>query len=254
MINAAEAKVLITGGTSGIGRGLAERFLRAGAKVLVTGRNLEKLEAMAQIHPNLMIFQNDIKLVEGREALALHIDKVLPDLNVLINNGGIQRRVGLAEDEAPWSEKQAEIDILFCGPVHLTSLLLPKMLQTGSKSFIVNVTSAGAYIPQPFAPIYAASKAALHSYTVNLRYSLRKTPVRVVELVPPAVSTGLAGLEHQHGVSLESYCDTVFPKVLCEEADEIGYGPTEEDKFRQAQLVYKDMFQKLAGRFRTQHY
>jgi short-subunit dehydrogenase involved in D-alanine esterification of teichoic acids len=115
----------------------------------------------------------------------------LPGFNVVINNAGIQRRVSLASDTAPWSERQAEIDILLAAPVHLNHLLIPLMLRSKQPALIVNVTSGGAFVPQVFAPVYSACKAALHSYTVTPRHALQGTWLRVVELVPPAVQTGL---------------------------------------------------------------
>jgi uncharacterized oxidoreductase len=164
--------VLITGGGEGIGRGLAARFLAAGARILVTGRTLAKLEQAARDLPGLEVLPNDISRPEGREALAAHVRSAMPALNVLINNASIQRRVALAADDAPWTERQAEIDTLLRGPIHLNHLLAPVMLASGRPGLVVNVTSGGAFVPQPFAPIYSACKAALHNYIMNLRYVL----------------------------------------------------------------------------------
>lgn len=181
-IDFSEAKVLITGGSDGIGLGLASRLLNAGSTVLVTGRSHEKLEYAAEAFPGLITFVNDIGLAEERERLANHVRETLPGVNVVINNAGIQRRVSLADDHAPWAERQAEIDILLSAPVHLNHLLIPTILEHGKPGVIANVTSGGAYIPQPFAPLYSACKAALHSYTVNLRFSLAGTPCKVLEI------------------------------------------------------------------------
>ena len=131
---------------------------------------------------------------------------------LLINNAGIQRRVSLASDTASWSEHQAEIDTLLSGPVHLNYLLVPLMLRHRQASLIVNVTSGGAFIPQVFAPIYSACKAAVHSYTVTLRHALRETGVRVVELIPPAVRTALAGPASTHGAPLDEFCELQFSR------------------------------------------
>lgn len=254
MLDIAHANVLITGGASGIGRGLAERLLRAGAKVLVTGRDQEKLAALARASPGLLTFQSDIGRPEDREGLARHVAEAMPQLNVVINNAGIQRRVGLAEDRASWSERQKEIDILLAGPVHLNSMLLPTMLEGQHAGLIVNVTSGGAYIPQPFAPLYAACKAALHSYTVTLRHALRDAPIRVVELIPPAVATGMAGPGNNHGAPVDEFCDTVFARIVQGDADEVGYGATDSEQFKAAQQTYKDMFTTFAPRFSTATY
>ncbi len=248
------ASVLITGGTSGIGAGLATRFLAVGAKVLVTGRDQEKLTVMANSHPGLLTFESDIGHPEDREALAKHVREMMPGLNIVINNAGIQRRIAFSEDTAPWSERQAEIDVLLAGPVHLNALLTPTLLDGVQAGLIVNVTSGGAYVPQPFAPVYSACKAALHSYTVTLRHSLRNTSIHVVELIPPAVATGLAGPGKNHGANLDDFCDMVFPQLTRRDLDEVGYGFTASDQFEAAQKPYKEMFASFADRFPTAAY
>jgi uncharacterized oxidoreductase len=188
----AHAQVLITGGGSGIGLGLAQRYLAAGARVCITGRNRERLEEVARAVPGLTFIVSDIADPDAREQLAGQVREVLPQLNVLINNAGVQRRVSLAAEDASWPAKQNEIDTLLSGPVHLTQLLIPLLLAHGEPAAIVNVTSGGAYVPQPFAPLYSACKAALHSYTVNLRHALQHTACRVIELIPPAINTPFA--------------------------------------------------------------
>jgi uncharacterized oxidoreductase len=113
------ASVLITGGSDGIGRGLAARYLSSGGKVLITGRNAERLEKAASEIPGLLIFPNDIGRPEEREALARYVQSNFSGLNVVINNAGIQRRVSLAGDTSAWPERQEEIDILLSAPVPL---------------------------------------------------------------------------------------------------------------------------------------
>src|ERR1700761_4677581 len=118
-------QIAITGGSDGIGFCLAERFIRNGATVLVTGRNEEKLRQAASQLPGLQTFQNDISDPTERERLAAHLERQLPNLSVLINNAGIQRRIPLMTDNAPWPERQKEIDTLLAAPIHLTHLLIP---------------------------------------------------------------------------------------------------------------------------------
>lgn len=226
MINLQQANVLITGGSHGIGLGLAKRFIAAGSKVLITGRNSEKLANAAAALPGLQTFVNNVGSLPDREVLAKHVQENMPDINIIINNAGIQRRISLAADTADWSERQAEIDILLSAPVHLNHLLIPLLLTNGNPSLIVNVTSGGAYIPQVFAPVYSACKAALHSYTVTLRQALANTACSVVELIPPAVQTGLAGPGNIHGALLDDFCDDVFPKLTDAHFNAIGFGPT----------------------------
>lgn len=216
--------VLITGGSDGIGLGLARRFHARGHRVLVTGRDPDKLAAAAAT--GLLVYQSDIGVPGQREDLAAHVRGQLPDLAWLVNNAGIQRRVGLAEDQAPWADRQRELDILVAGPVHLTHLLVPHLLAQPGPTTIVNVTSGGAYVPQVFAPLYSACKAALRSYTATLRDALARTACRVVELVPPAVQTALAPNGVPHGVPLDAFCDAAFAELAETTASVIGYGAT----------------------------
>lgn len=246
--------VLVTGGSEGIGLGLATRFLTAGSTVLITGRSLDKLERAARVHPGLAILPNDIARPDEREKRAAHVRAWLPDLDMVINNAGIQRRIALAADDAPWPQRQAELDILLAGPIHLNHLLIPTMLAHGRPSAIVNVTSGGAFAPQPFGPVYSACKAALHSYTVNLRYALAHTPCNVLELIPPAIATALAGPGASHGAPLEDFCDAVFPALAAGSAEEIGYGLTDSPAIHQQLDAAAATFRQFATRFPTTTY
>ena len=246
-------QVLITGASQGIGLALAGRFLACGSTVLVTGRSQTRLDQAARQYPGLRTFVNDIGRPEQRDALAAHVGSAMPQLDVLINNAGIQRRVPLAADHADWGERQAEIDILLAGPVHLNDLLIPRLLSHGRPATVVNVTSGGALVPQPFAPLYSACKAALHSYTLNLRFALAGTACRVVELIPPAVATGLAGEDRAHGADLDEFCDAVFPALL-DGRDTIGFGMTDSTAVRQILSDTEAQFGRLSGRFPVETY
>jgi len=247
------ANVLITGGSEGIGRGLAARFAAAGARVLVTGRSREKLErAASELRVETLV--NDLSRAAEREALARHVSEAMPGLNILVNNAGIQRRVSLAADTAPWDERQVEIDTLLSAPVHLNHLLVPGILAHGRSSLIVNVTSGGAYIPQPFAPIYSACKAALHSYTMNLRFALAGTACNVVEIIPPAIRTALAGPGATHGAPLDEFCDAVFAALSEGDAFEIGFGPTAGSVLQERIALDHKLFQSFSGRFPVKTY
>jgi uncharacterized oxidoreductase len=246
VLNLKQAMVLITGGTQGIGLGLAKRFLAAGSSVVITGRNSERIDQLMRSSPRLHGWVSDISSPGDRETLAVRLEEEFPSLNVVINNAGIQRRIALAADLAPWAEKQQEIDTLLSGPIHLNSLLVPLMLKEARPGLIVNVTSGGAFIPQIFAPVYSACKAALHSYTVTLRHALQNTPVRVVELIPPAIRTALAGPGATHGAPLDEFCDTAFAQLF-EGAETIGFGPTDTPEFRQLIEAPKKLFAISAG-------
>ena len=253
MMNLATAYVLITGGSDGIGRALAERYLAAGSRVMVTGRSREKLDHAASALPGLLTFVNDVSDPGEREALATHLRREMPELSVVINNAGIQRRISLADDDAPWSERQREIDTLLSAPIHLNSLLVPLMLGR-ERALIVNVTSGGGYIPQVFAPVYSACKAALHSYTVTLRHALTGTPIRVVELIPPAVRTALIGSGVAHGAPLDEFADKVFADLADESMETVGFGPTDTPEFRQLIAGSDALFAASSRRFSVTTY
>jgi uncharacterized oxidoreductase len=244
--------VLITGGTSGIGLGLARRYAAAGARVAVTGRSAERLDRVRVALPDVVPFAGDLAVPAERERLADRVRDELGGLDVLVNNAGVQRRVEYARDASPWAERQAEIDLLLAAPIHLADLLLPLLL-AGDSGQIVNVTSGGAFIPQPFAPTYSAAKAGLHSATVTLRDALRDTGVRVTELIPPAVATDLAGVGNAHGADVDAFCDAVFPELEARH-DEVGFGPTASEAFREVLRADHERFAAALGRFPIERY
>jgi uncharacterized oxidoreductase len=221
-----KAEVLITGGSDGIGKAIAACFMAAGSKVLITGRSIEKLKQAEADLPGLLTCKSNNGNADEREQLARRVKQLLPGLNIVVNNAGIQRRIGLAGDHAAWPERQAEIDILLSGPIHLNHLLIPQLLAGEKDSLIVNVTSGGAYIPQAFAPVYSACKAALHHYTLTLRHALSATRCRVAELIPPAVQTSLAGPGLNHGATLSEFIDSVFKALFIDNEEQAGFGPT----------------------------
>ncbi len=214
--------VLITGGGSGIGLALAARFLQAGSQVIVCGRREDRLREAKDTHPGLQIRVCDVARTMERVALCHQVMGEFPRLNVLVNNAGIQRRVQLTEPEE-WIETQQEIAINLEAPVHLSRLFIPHLL-TQDRPVIVNVTSGLAFAPLARAPIYSATKAALHSFTLSLRHQLARTPIRVVEIVPPAVNTELGGPGlHTFGVSVREFADAVMSRLRAGEL-EIPYG------------------------------
>lgn len=183
--------ILITGGGSGIGRGLAEAFLQRGNRVLIAGRNREKLEAVAAKNPDLQTLSVDMADPQSIARLADEARQKFPDLNVLINNAGMMQSENL-RDPASLAQAEATIATNFLGPVRLTLALLPH-LAARPEAAVLNVTSGLAFLPLATTPTYCATKAALHAWTESLRWQLRKTSVKVHEIVPPYVQTGLTG-------------------------------------------------------------
>lgn len=239
-------QVLVTGGGRGIGLGLATRFRARGDRVIVTARSEAGLVEAAAA--GLEAAVADMARPEDREALAAHVRAVMPGLDLVVQNAGGQRRVGLAADDAAWAERQTEIDTLLAGPVHLDALLVPTLLAHGRPATVVEVTSGGAVVPQPFAPLYSASKAALHHYATILRATLAGTAVRVVELMPPAVATGLGG--STGGADLDAFCDAAVAGIDRGEPV-VGFGPTASAEVRALVAAQQDLFDRMAQRVPT---
>ena len=170
--------ILITGGSSGIGLALAERFLAAGNEVLVCGRREGALADLHTKHPSVHTFVADTGSAADRQKLFTDTVARFPKLNVVINNAGIQRRMELTKAE-PWGETAQEIAVNLEGPIHLSMLFLSHLLRQ-ERAVIANVSSGLAFVPMAAAPVYCATKAALHSFTQSLRHQLRKTAIEVV--------------------------------------------------------------------------
>ncbi|MES2265042.1 MAG: SDR family NAD(P)-dependent oxidoreductase [Pseudomonadota bacterium] len=181
--------VLVTGGTSGIGLELARQLLQRENTVIVTGRDHEKLAAAQRQLPDLHCIQSDARDVEAIKALHTRVLQQFPDLDVLVNNAGIMRKIDLRQ-ERDLVDITQEIDINFNSPVRMVQQFLPH-LSTRPGAAIINVSSGLAFVPMPISPIYCATKAAMHSFTQSLRVQMAGSNVTVIELAPPGVETPL---------------------------------------------------------------
>lgn len=184
--------ILITGGGSGIGRGLAEAFQALGNTVIIAGRRQQALEETTSANPGMRSAQLDIESAESIRAFAATMAKEYPSLNVVIHNAGIMRPENLLEQAEDLKDAEAIITTNLLGPIRLTAALLPQLKKQPAAT-IMTVSSGLAYLPMALTPTYCATKAAIHSYSMTLRYQLRGTKVEVLELVPPYVQTELMG-------------------------------------------------------------
>ena len=186
--------VLITGGSSGIGRGLAKEFHELGNQVIIAGRRKQALDDTTAANPGMKSLTLDIENPDAIRAFAAQVSAEFPNLNVLVNNAGIMRAEKLLASNDPAQnylpDAEAIVATNLLGPIRLIAALLPQ-LQKQPHSAIMNVSSGLAFLPLTLTPTYCATKAAIHSYTLSLRYQLKATSTEVLELVPPYVATDL---------------------------------------------------------------
>jgi len=205
----ANNKILITGGATGIGLGLAERFVQEKNSVIICGRRESALKEAAKKFPSVITRQCDLGIAEEREKLFAWIATNHPDLNVLINNAGIQQWMSI-NDENFYSRADEEITTNIEAPLHLTSLFIKlKSLHT-----IMNVTSGLSFVPLTKTPVYSATKAFFHSFTLSLRHLLKPKGIEVIEVIPPALNTDLGGKGlHDQAPPVSDFINAIFEQL-----------------------------------------
>jgi uncharacterized oxidoreductase len=201
--------ILITGGATGIGLGLTERFIRENNKVIICGRRESALRDAADRFPSVITRTCDLAVAGERIALFDWISEKHPDLNVLVNNAGIQQTMSVTDDDF-FERAREEMTINIEAPVHLTSLFIRlKSLDT-----IINVTSGLSFVPMTKVPVYSASKAFFHSFTLSLRQVLKSIPIEVIEIIPPALNTDLGGKGlHDYAPPVSDFIEAVFDQL-----------------------------------------
>lgn len=182
--------ILITGGATGIGFALTETLVNAGNTVIICGRREAKLKEAKNKLPQIMTKVCDVSKEKEREALFIWVKDNYPDLNVLINNAGIQRMVNLKKGTKELFTGENEIETNLVAPIYLSAYFIPWFLKK-KEAAIINVSSGLGFVPIAAMPVYCATKAAVHSFTISLRHQLKNTSIKVFEIVPPAVDTEL---------------------------------------------------------------
>ncbi len=202
-------KIIITGGASGIGLGLAGRFAETGNEVIICGRREPALAEASASYPGLVTRRCDLAVSSEREAFYNWISDEHPDANVLINNAGIQQRMSLHDDHF-FARAKEEIRINTEAQVHMISLFLGlKSLDT-----IINVTSGLGIVPMTRVAVYSATKAFFHSFTLSLREIVKPDHIEVIEIIPPAVNTDLGGKgAHSTAMPVGEFIDMVFSQL-----------------------------------------
>ena len=236
--------VLITGGATGIGFALAERFIRAESSVIICGRRKHKLIEVQSKYPQLHIRVCDVANPPERRALFNWVTESFPELNMLVNNAGIQQQIEL-QQKPSWETLGEEVAINLEAPIHLSTLFIPHLLKQ-ERPAIINITSGLSFVPKANVPVYCATKAALHSFTLSLRHQLSGTPIDVIEIIPPAVDTDLGGKGlHTFGAPLDEFTDSIVEQLKLGSI-EATYGfSTESSRASREQLgaIFKQMNQ-----------
>ncbi len=210
-----KATILITGGNSGIGRGIAEALAARGAKVIITGRNSATISETLAANPGMHGYALDVSDAAAIVDFVSRVTVEHPDLNAVIHNAGIMIIEDVLAEPYDLDVVDRTIATNLLAPIRLTAALLPH-LRAKQASAVVTVSSGLAFVPRANALTYSATKAAIHSWTQSLRHELRKTSVSVVELAPPLVATDLTPgqAENPRAMPLDAFV-TEAVDLLC---------------------------------------
>jgi len=221
--------ILITGGTSGIGKGLAEAFHQLGNQVIITGRREDRLKSICAANPGMRSWFQDVTDAASVKSTARQILGAFPALNCVFNNAGMQRRHDFASGKSIDDDAMlAEVETNLLGLIRVTAEFLPH-LKKQPNATLLNVSSGLAFVPMTAFPVYCASKSAVHSFTMTLRVQLKSSGIKVIELVPPYVATELGGASPTAapGALRQMPLDAFIAETVRElagEADEIVIG------------------------------
>jgi uncharacterized oxidoreductase len=180
-------KVVITGGSSGIGMAIATELTARGNNVVLVARNAERLRGAQEQLPGSSIIVANIATQDGQRTIVDQVATQHPDVSIIINSAGVLKFSDLAKPDS-FLDLREQLETNFVGLVAL-SLEFAGLLRPMPEGAIVNISSGLAYLPSARMAYYSATKAAVHSFTQSLRYQLRDTNIRVIELLPPAVDT-----------------------------------------------------------------
>lgn len=189
--------IFITGGSSGIGCALAEAFHRRGNHIIVSGRREDRLKEICARHSGMAYFVLDVTDPNSIRSVACKVTADFPALNCVFNNAGVQMRAGISADGSLDEHSlETEITTNLFGPIRVAAAFLPHLAKQ-ARGTLVNVSSGLAFVPMARFPVYCATKAAIHSWTMTLRHQWQKLGVKVIELIPPYVGTELGGPRKQ---------------------------------------------------------
>lgn len=259
-MNLANNTILITGGASGIGLELVKQLSARGNTIIITGRDQAKLEKAKKQFPKIFTIKSDISDSKMISALFDQVTKEHPTLNILINNAGVMRTLNIHDEKQSIEDFTTEIETNLIGTLQMVKKFLP-FLKTKSSAAIVNVSSGLAFVPLPTSPVYCATKAALHSFTLSLRVQLQNTEIKVFELAPPATQTELLSTMHAEDmkdVSIMKVEDMVSAALKGMESDVFEIRPGQSNQLKMMsriapQFILKQLSRPVTRMLATKH-
>ena len=234
--------ILITGGSAGIGLAFALKFLELGNTVIVTGRRQTVLDEVKAKYPKLHTIQSDVADPAQIATLAARVKAEYPKLDVLMNNAGIMIYKNLKAAAADLNELMTEVNINVGGVIRMNSAFID--ILTANKGTVINVSSGLAFVPLPPAPIYSATKAAIHSYTQSLRFQLEEIGVEVIEIMPPAVKTDMTTELVEGGASVITTDELIKKSFAALKAGKLEIRPGQSNQLAFLRRLAPDFINK----------
>jgi len=236
--------ILITGGATGIGFALAEAFSKHDNEVIICGRREDRLKEAKEKLPQIHTMVCDISKEKERESLFRWVTSNFKDVNMLVNNAGIQRTIDMKKGVSCLAGED-EIEVNLKAYIHLAAYFIP-YFQKKKEAAIINISSGLGFVPIAAFPVYCATKAAIHSFSISLRHQLRDTSIQVFEIIPPTVDTELnrEGRGGRHiGIPPSEVANEVM-KALEENEYEIAVGMA-KDLRTGAKNNFEEIFKRI---------
>ena len=234
--------ILITGGSAGIGLAFALKFLELGNTVIVTGRRQAVLDEVKARYPKLHTIQGDVADSVQIATLAARVKAQYPKLDVLMNNAGIMLYKNLKAATADLNGLMDEVNINVGGVIRMNSAFIDILV--ANKGTVINVSSGLSFVPLPPAPIYSATKAAIHSYTQSLRFQLEETGVEVIEIMPPAVKTDMTAELVEGGASVITTDELIKKSFAALKAGKLEIRPGQSNQLAFLRRLAPDFINK----------